>query len=451
MTIMEQISLRDGVSIVSTAKEAKTGLRLRDMYPSAYSKFYPTAEARKIHDGNFAFVMTTLSKLHEKVYSPKYNTTYGQDVPINVGGGLVDFVDFFTVEWAGMPTEQQNLTGNNINIIPRVNAKLNHEKVNVYNFEIAYDIKFIEIDKLNKVNMPKALEAIYKDAIVAGWDIFADKIAYEGANGAEGLFTSSKVLTTLVPQGTKDITQNGFSAMKDEEIVGFVNGVLSYYLINTNNNLSLLPDTFLMPTTGASELSKRYSPLYTNTLRQFLMTFNVGIDEYVASGAGEFKLKIKGRPRLEGAGTLGGGRVVAYRFDADFIRMDIPYPVQVYYTAPNVERMCYSTYFVGQISDCQFPYNKSDSEIGPVTYWDLTPASGIIKFDAGSGTGKMADFIATVGTTQTLPENTFTYTLYDFAGWTTDPEGTAVEYLDEADIVIPYGTTTLYALWTLSD
>ena len=377
-TILKRVALHDSEeSIATRSAECKAGISLRDAQPGFYGRMYQNAAKRKIHDGNFAFVMSALSKLHQKTYEPKYNVTYAQDIPIDVGGGLVDFVDHFSVEWAGMPSEQENLTGNNVNIVPKVNAKLNHKKVDVYNFEIAYEIKFIEIDKLNKLNFQKAIEAIYKDAIMAGWDLFCDKIAYVGANGNDGLFTSENVITTTIPQGSADATASGFAAMTDTEVVSVINGILSYYLINTNNNIDLLPDTFLLPVNDATELSGRFSALYTSTLRRFLMEYNAGVDEAVAAGFENYKLKIKGRPRLNGAGVNKAGRIVAYKFDKDYVRMDIPYPVQVYYTGPNIDKLCYTTYFVGQISQVQMPYNTSASSLGPVTYWDFTaPTEG---------------------------------------------------------------------------
>lgn len=370
--IFQRVTLNDSnESVVSKYSECKQGLSLRDMYPGFAAKRY-NEKTQKLHDANFAFVMTKLSKIHNKVYEPKHNVTYAQDVPIDVGGGMVDYVDHFSVEWIGMPTENQALTGNNVNTLQRVNAKLNHKAVNVYNFEMAYDIKFIEIDKLNKVAFQKALEAIYKDGIMAGWDMFCDKIAYLGVNGNDGLLNNANVITTVLPLGTADKTQKGFQAMTDQEVVSVINGILSYYLINTNNNLDLLPDVFLLPMTDASELSQRYSSLYTSTLRQFLMNFNVGVDEAVAAGYDNYKIKLRGRARLNDMGQDGAGRIVAYKFDKDYVRMDVPYPVQVYYTAPNIERACYTTIFVGQVSEVQLPYNTSNSEIGAVTYWDFT-------------------------------------------------------------------------------
>ena len=376
-TVFQQVSLRDShESVASLHTEAKMGLSLKDLYPTAYNTFYKDATAKRLHDSNFAFVMTTLSKLHEKQYAPKVNYTYAQDVPIDVGGGMVDFVDFFSVEWAGQPTETQNTVGNNVNIVPRVNAKLNHTAVEVYNFEIAYDMKFIEVDKLEKLSFQKAVEAIYKDAIMAGWDQFCDKIAYEGRSGSDGLFNHSKVPVNVVAAGTKDATKYGLAAMTDQEIVSMFNGILSYYLTNTNNNISLLPDTFLLPMDDAAVLSGRFSSLYTATLREFIMQHNVGIDEAIAAGVDNYKLRIRGRSRLNKAGSLKGGRVVVYKMDKDYVRMDVPYPVQSYYTAPNVDKACYTTYFVGQVSRVQLPYNESTDEFGAVTYWEFTKPEG---------------------------------------------------------------------------
>lgn len=370
--IFKYVDIRDGQSVVQSHNEYKKGFSLRDMYPRVFNKFYPTEEARKIHDSNFAFVTTTLSKLHETVYEPMFNTTYAKDIPIEVGGGLVDFVDFYSVDWNGMPSMNQNITGNNINVVPRVNAKLNHTAVDVFNFEIAYDIKFIEIDKLNKVQMQKSIEAIYKDAIMAGWEMFCDELAYVGRNGSGGLFNHPKVVATSVAKGTGDVSKSGFKAMTDSEIVGFINGVLSYYLTNSNNNIEVLPDTFLMPMADAQELSSRFSTLYTATLREFLMNHNVGIDEAAASDVANYKIKLKGRGRLNGMGTSSKGRVVAYKNNKKFVRMDIPYPMQLYYTAPNVDKAAYTTYFVGQASLVQLPYNDGTTgSLGAVTYWDL--------------------------------------------------------------------------------
>jgi len=371
--IMTMVDLRDRkCSIATEFHEDKAGISLKDVAPQWYDRLYKTPKAKRIHDANFAFVTSTLSKMHTKVAEPKYNVTYIKDIPINVGGGMVDFVDYYSVDWLGNPLENQAITGNNVNIVPRVNAKLEHKAVDVFNFELAYDIKFIEIDKLDKLQFSKSIEAIYKDAIIAAWDLFNEEIGYMGRNGSGGLFNHPDVIVTALSLGTADTSKDGFESMTDTEIVGVFNGILSYYLTNSNNNIKLLPDTFLVPMDAASIMSSRFSPLLNATLREFIMKHNVGIDEATAADEGDFIIKIKGRSRLNNMGTSSKGRIVAYRYNEDFVRMDQPYPMQLYYTAPNTDKACYTTYFVGQVSMIQLPYNTGVSgELGAVTYWDL--------------------------------------------------------------------------------
>lgn len=367
--MLTQINLKDRQMHANAYSYDPAGISIFDASPAMARKLVGD---RKLHDANFAFVQTSLAKLHEKVYEPKWNTTYAQDIPIKVGGGLVDFVEYFTVEWAGQGDEA-TLVANNINQIERVNAKATAKKADVYTYEIAYGLKFIEVEKLNKVNFTKSLEAIYKDAIVAGFDIFVNKVAYTGANGNDGLLTSdSRVPVSVIPAGTGNAGATGFAQMTDGEIVGLINGIISDSLIQSNMNLSLIPDTILMPISDATELTSRFSTLYTATLREFIMGHNMGIDETKAAGIDNYRLKLKGRPQLENAGTNGHGRIVAYRYDEDFLRLDIPYAISLYITLPDITNAEYVSLFVGQVSQVQMQYNTDDADLtAPIKYYDF--------------------------------------------------------------------------------
>lgn len=367
--MLDQINLKDRQMHASSYNYNPSGISIFDAAPAMARKL---VNDRKMHDANFAFVQTQLAKLHEKVYEPKWNTTYAQDIPVKVGGGLVDFVEYYTVEWAGQGDET-TLVGNNVNQVQRVNAKAKANAVDVFTYEIAYGLKFVEIEKLNKINFTKSLEAIYKDAIVAGFDIFVNKIAYLGANGNDGLFTSDdRIPVSIIPAGTLDADATGMAQMTDAEIVGLINGIISDSLIQSNMNLSLIPDTFLLPVEDATELTSRFSTLYTATLREFIMGHNVGIDESVAAGLDNYKLKLKGRPQLTGKGTNSHGRIVAYRFNEDFLRIDIPYAISLYITLPDITNAEYVSLFVGQVSQIQLPYNSDATDLtAPVKYFDF--------------------------------------------------------------------------------
>lgn len=360
-----EVSKNFFVDSVSPANRGRS-FSLTDMYGSKLRKAY-VGDA-KVHDANFAFLTTTLAKLHEKLYEPKYYVTYQDDISIDVGGGFVDYVQYYTVDWAGIMNEFRNVVGNNANYIPRVNAGLNQKRVNVYTFEVAYDLRFIELEKMKKLTLQKSIEEIYSNAIVAGWDLFVQRVAYTGINGQTGMFNNGNVMVTTIDNSAATTENTGFKGLDDADVVAFFNGVFETYLLESNMNIGLLPDTFLVPTFVGSDLSSRFSALYTNTLRKFILDHNLGSDE----ANGEMKIRIASRPALNELGVGGHGRIVAYKNDKDFVRIDMPYPMQHYITLPNIDKMSYTSAFVGQVSEIQMPYNTNAEEFGVVTYWDFT-------------------------------------------------------------------------------
>ena len=320
----------------------------------------------RVHDANFAFLSTTLAKLHTKVYEPKSYFTYSEDVPIDTGGGFVDYVEYMTVDWAGIMSDTRNIFGNNGNLIPRINASMTQNRVPVFTYEIAYDLRFVELEKMKKINLQKSIEKIYEEGILVGFDYFVQNVAYTGLNGQTGLFNSTNVLVGTIDNSAT--TGYGFEGLSDAEIVGFFNGVFTRYLTDSNMNINLLPNVFLVPTFVTEELANRMSALYTNTLLDFIKDHNIA----KAQAGDNFKIEIKARPALDTLGTLGHGRIVAYRKEKEYVRLDMPYPIQHFITLPNIDKMAYTTAFVGQVSVVQLPYNQSSANLGIVTYWDFT-------------------------------------------------------------------------------
>ena len=160
--------------------------------------------------------------------------------------------------------------------------------------------------------------------------------------------------------------------MTDGEVVALINGIISDSLIQSNMNLALIPDNILMPVEDATELTSRFSTLYTATLREFIMGHNMGIDESIAAGVENYRLKLKGRPQLSGMGTNSHGRIVAYRYDEDFLRLDIPYAISLYITLPDITNAEYVSLFVGQVSQIQMMYNTDAADLtAPIKYYDF--------------------------------------------------------------------------------
>lgn len=323
----------------------------------------------RLHDSNFAFFTSTLGKLHKELVEPKYFVTYLKDIPVNYGGGFVDYARYYTVNWNGLLDEMRAVTANNANYIPRVNAGLTQEEVEVFTYEVAYDLRFIELEKIKKLELQKSMEDIYQNAIVAGWDLFVQKVAYLGSNGKNGLFNNEKVAPIAINNNiVEDGATRGITGLTDQQVVAIFNKIFAEYLKNTGNNLSLLPDTILVPTFVGVDLTGRFNNLYTSTLRKYLAENNLAVDESNGTLA---RVTIESRKELDNLGSVSKGRIVAYKKDQSFLRLDIPYPIQHFITLPNIEKMSYTTAFVGQVSAIQLPYNQA-GDFGVVTYWDFT-------------------------------------------------------------------------------
>lgn len=367
-SLFTPVTLQDGFE--KTISQENTGTTTSATeFPSYQTK--GKIQNVALHDANFAFYTTTLQKLHNTVYEPLTYVTYKNDIYIEAGKGFVDYIAYYSVDYAGIMAEMRNVIGNNTNYIPRINAGLSRNQVPVYTWSVAYDLRFIDLEKMKTEDLAKSIEEIYKSGITAGWDLFVQSAVYTGFGTGKGLFNSDDVVEKITIDNSKT-TGEGFEGMDDEVVVSFFNGIFEHYLEGSNMNVSILPDTILVPTFVGKDLSSRYSSLYTSTLREFIKSHNLGIDE---SEGTKFSVTIASRPALNTLGAAGKGRIVAYRKDAKFARADMPYPLQHYMTQPNIDKAAYTSIFVGQISAVQLPYNHSAKELGVVTYYDFTTSA----------------------------------------------------------------------------
>ena len=74
-------------------------------------------------------------------------------------------------------------------------------------------------------------------------------------------------------------------------------------------------------------------------------------------------------------------------------------------------------------------------------------AEYVVRFDANTGTGTMADQVMSYNVSTALNMNSFTKTGYEFTGWNTSANGTGTAYTDGQSVINLTGTT-LYAQWS---
>lgn len=316
-------------------------------------------------DAGFNFLTSELQKINPEVYKPLIHTTYAEDVDIDVGGGWVDYITYYKADYAAIASWAKNLVGDSANIVPRVNVGLEQGNAKVYTFELGYDLRFVQLKKLDKLKLGRDIQSIYSDIMYAAWDLFVQENVYLGVNGSTGMFNN----TTTVPVNLTGISKAAVEAgtVTDEQLNSIVNGIIRTSMDASNRNPAVIPNRLAVPTWFTSALADRMSALYTDNLLGYLKVHNL------ANGEGLIeKLEIVGRSALNNLGTAGAGRIVAYRKDKRFVKVDMPVPFQHLITLPNMERMAYTTVFAGQVSEVQFPYNGSSSDaFAPVQYYDF--------------------------------------------------------------------------------
>lgn len=337
------------------------------MYPQVFNSWTP--ERKKAHDAGFAFLTNKLAKLDPTLYKPLFNITYGKDIKgIEVGNELVDGIEYYSADYTGIMDTVNNMFGEKGSVIPRVTGGLLQNRLPVFNFEVAYDLSFIEVEKLAGKQLPISIEKVYQELVQTGFDLFANRVAYLGVGSQGGLLNHDSVEVNAIPT----ISAAAFrTTATDQQVLAVLNGMLKYYFDQSNFNINIIPDTMLVPSFVATTLSDRISTMYTNTLYEFFMEHNLAKNTAMVNGLADFKLRVVARPQLDTLGTAGVGRLVLYRNDAQFVKFHIPFGFKSFFTGPNVEKMAYTTLWVAQVAQIQLPYNDSADEFGAVSYWDF--------------------------------------------------------------------------------
>lgn len=340
-------------------------ISLKQMYPAYYENML-NAEQKKAHDAGFGILTDKLAKVDPTIYEPIIFTTYRRDFKaIEASNEMVDAIEYYSTDYAGLVDEISNIVGAKNDVVPRINAGISQARVPVFLFQLTYTLKFAEIEKLSKKQLPVAIEAVYQKAAAAGFELFIDKVSHMGMGIHGGLFNHADVDATSVATVTS-VNISTPATITDAHLIAMINTPLKNFLDSTNYNVEMIPDTILVPTWVVTELQNRNSPLYTASLYDYLMEHNLGQAAAKAHGLSGYKLTIEGRPALNNIGAANKGRIVVYKNDGRFVKLHIPYAFQAYMTQPDMTELGYTTLFLAQVSAPQIPYKEA------IHYYDFT-------------------------------------------------------------------------------
>lgn len=287
-----------------------------------------------------AFLTAELSKIDPIIRLPLENFTYYRDLPLDLGGGWIDYHVARNVDFRG---PRDNSTGTQSNDIRVIEYNTNQDTWPVYPYEVRVRIPVVESLKMAAVG--RSPQDLLDKGVRVDWSKTLDHRAYQGFEANTGLVNNSAVTSTALPAvgigGTKNWTNK-----TPNQVLGDFNFMAYTNWGATGYTPGAMPDRFLIP------------PLQYNYITQPMVIGGVGgmssILEYVKKNSllNAFGIVPEIYPLpywLDGAGVGSTQQIVAYKYDKDCLSLGIPQEIQRFGGPLSVVSGAFEVLYVGNI------------------------------------------------------------------------------------------------------
>ena len=295
----------------------------------------------------FAFLQSSLELIQPKLVEPLQNTTYQRDITVDSGGGFVESISHWALNYASTGGNAYGLQGTNNTDIPLVQVDVEKGNWKAFPWTQGMLVTYIDLQKMESARRygqapPVSLQELYEKAVRSVWWKALDRVTYLGWLGLPGLIDNNSganaVAQTTAATVESATTWAAKMALTDgkgpQYILNDINTGLTTTLNNSGYNVQDgMADTLLLPTAQFS--------LLTNMMTIGGVAGNESILSYVKKNS--FYAQATGRelniyplpPQwIAGQGNSGTDRAVFYRNTADDVYLKIPQPMQMAMTAP---------------------------------------------------------------------------------------------------------------------
>ena len=312
-----------------------------------------TMDAAGIASGG-AFLISELEKRDPMIREPLTSVTYPRDVPIDVGGGWVDFVSAMSVAY-GLTNGAQNgpVHAGGANNVPVVQANLDKGLFKAHTFAAALRVMFVDMAKSNFIG--RSLDQLLGQGVRLAYDKHMDANVYVGMEeyGTTGLINNPDAVETTAASNGATTPSTKWADKTPAQILADINAAITAAWAAAEYDEAGYPNHLLLPYEQYTYiLNTPVTELATETILDYVMKNNVASK----NGRGFF---IGGVRWLKGAGTGGTDRMVVYNNDRRFIKMDELVPLSRVMTSPNAAEVCYDTSYMANISEVQLFYPQT--------------------------------------------------------------------------------------------
>lgn len=312
-----------------------------------------TMDAAGIASGG-AFLISELEKRDAMIREPLTSVTYPRDVPIDVGGGWVDFVSAMSVAY-GLTNGAQNspVHAGGANNVPVVQASLDKGLFKAHTFAAALRVMFVDMAKSNFIG--RSLDQLLSQGVRLAYDKHMDANTYVGMEeyGTTGLINNPDAVESTAASNGATTPSTKWADKTPDQILADINAAITAAWAAAEYDEAGYPNHVLLPYEQYTYiLNTKVTDLATETILDFVMKNNIA----TKNGRGFF---IGGVRWLKGAGTGGTDRMVVYNNDRRFVKMDELVPLSRVMTSPNAAEVCYDTAYMANISEVQLFYPQT--------------------------------------------------------------------------------------------
>ena len=307
-----------------------------------------TMDAAGIASGG-AFLVSELEKRDTLIREPLTSVTYPRDLPIETGGGWVDYVSAMSVSY-GLTggAKDRPVHAGGANVVPVVQASMDKGLFKAHTFAAALRVMFVDMAKSNFIG--RSLDQILTQGVRLAYDKHMDANAYVGLTeyGTTGLINDPNATETTAAAGAATTTT--WATKTPAEILKDINDALTAAWKAAEYDAAGMPNHILLPYEQYTYiLNTPVSQLATESIMDYVMRNNIA----TKNGRDLF---IGGTAWLKGAGTGSSDRMVVYNNDRRFVKLDELVPLSRVMTSPNAAEVCYDTSYMANVSEAQLFY-----------------------------------------------------------------------------------------------
>ncbi|WP_415916303.1 major capsid family protein [Xanthomonas arboricola] len=262
------------------------------------------------------FMVAQTTIIEPGVYRTVYpDIQYRELIPVDTSGSeFATSVTYYSQDQYG----KADWINGNADDVPKAGTNRSQFQTGVHLAGIGYGYGWQEIGRaqLLGINLPTEDAAAARRAS----EEMVDRVALLGdaSKGFSGLFNAAGVTPSAAPTGNWGTLQAAGTATPDLIVADMNSAILNVF---NGTNTTAIADRLLLPWSKFMLIStKKMSDYSDMTILQYFLANNV----YTATTGQQ--LTVRGLRGLDNAGVGGVARMIAYRYDANVLKLHMPMP-----------------------------------------------------------------------------------------------------------------------------